>query len=191
LSIFDLLFLFSALATIVAFFTALVCAAIGRRARALAILRVWIAAAAVYFAADLVSIWLRPLRVLYLHDPQCSDDWCFVVEGAGRDTPDSETYHVKLRIYSRAGRVDQRERGLSVYLTDAAGHRYDPAPQSGEVPLDTLLAPGQSAIVDRTFRVPATVRKLDLSMVHEGGFPIGWLIIGRSPFDKRTVVRLD
>jgi hypothetical protein len=191
MSIFDLLFLLSALASIAAWGTALVSALMKQRARALGILRLWGAAAAVYFAADLVSICFRPVRVLYLHDPQCSDDWCFVVEGAGRDAPDSGNYHVRLSIYSRALRVEQRERGLSVYLTDAAGHRYDPVPEADDVPLDTLLAPGQSAAVSRTFRVPATLRNLDLSMVHEGGFQIGWLIIGRSPFDKRTVVRLD
>ncbi len=191
MSVFDLLFLVSALASMAALSTALISALVGQRARALAILRVWGAAAAVYFAAGVVSIWLRPVRVLYPHDPQCSDEWCFVVEGAGRDAPGSDTYRVTLKIYSRALRVEQRERGLRMYLTDSAGHRYDPAPQSSDVPLDTLLDPGQSAIAARTFHIPAGVRNLDLSMVHEGGFPIGWLIIGRSPFDKRTVVRVD
>jgi hypothetical protein len=87
--------------------------------------------------------------------------------------------------------VEQRERGLIVYLTGPDGRRYDPIPQADDVPFDTLLEPGQSAIALRTFRVPLPVRPLDLSMVHQGGFDIGRLIIGRSPFDKRTVVRLD
>jgi hypothetical protein len=191
MSIFDLLFLLCALSTIVTLITALVCAAIGQRRRALAILRPWGMAAAIYFAADLLSIWLRPVRVLHLRDPQCSDDWCFVVEGAGREAPDSNAYQVTLRIYSSAGRVEQRERGLSVYLTDPAGRRYDPVPQPSDLPLDTLLQPGESAVARRTFQVPPGVRPLKLSMVHEGGIPIGRLIIGRSPFDSRTVVRLN
>ncbi len=191
MSIFDLLFLACALSTIAAFLAALVSAAIGQWRRALAILRAWAAAAAVYLAADLVSILSRPLEVLHLHEPQCSDDWCLVVEGAGRDASSPDQYRVDLRIYSRALRVEQRERGLAAYLTDSAGRRYNPVPQSGDVPLDTLLEPGQSALASRAFRVPAGSRELKLSVVHEGGFPIGRLIIGRSPFDPRTVVRLD
>ncbi len=191
MSLFDLLFLVCALATVAALFTALVCAVVGRSKRALRILRAWAVAGALYFAADLVSIGFRPLRVLHVHDPQCSDDWCFVVESAGRDTPGSDLYRVNLKIYSRALRVEQRERGLKVYLSDAEGRRYEPVPQPDEVALDRLLQPGESALAARTFRIPAAVRELDLSLVHEGGFPIGLLIIGRSPFDKRTVIRLD
>lgn len=189
MSIFDLLFLFSALATIAAWTWALACMLIGRRRRALGILRAWGAAALVYCAADLLSARLTPVRVLHLGDAQCSDDWCFVVEQAGRADP--ETYLVTLRLYSRALRVAQRERGLAVYLTDAAGRRYDPLPQPGGLPLDTLLQPGRSVAAGRTYRVPPGVGQLNLVMVHEGGFPIGKLIIGRSPFDRRTVVRLE
>jgi len=28
-------------------------------------------------------------------------------------------------------------------------------------------------------------------VAHEGGFPIGWFIIGGQPFSRRTVVRLE
>ena len=192
MSVFDLLFLFSALATIVTLATALVLALAGRRTSAAGIFKAWAAAAAVYLAADILSHAFLPLAVVYPHDPQCSDDWCSVVEKAGRDAPGSETYRVALRIYSRALRVPQRERDLVLYLTDSAGRRYDPDPQAGDVPFDTLLQPGESAVAMRTFRVPPTVRRLDLSLVKAGGgFPIGALIIGRSPFDRRTVVRLE
>ena len=191
MNIFDLLFLFCVLATAAAFSTALVRACMGEGRRALAILRAWSAAAVVYLAADLVSIALTPVRVLHLHDPECSDDWCFAVENAGRDAPGSDIYRVGMKLWSRALRVDQRERGLKVYLTGLSGRRYDPVPQVGDVPFDTLLRAGESVAAARAFRVPADERTLDLLVVHEGGFPIGKLILGRSPFDRRTVVRLD
>lgn len=191
MSLFDLLFLVCALATIVSLLVALMCAVSGRSRRALAILRAWAVAAAIYFAADLVSVFTTPLRVLYPHDPECSDDWCFTVESSGREPADPAIYRVNLKIYSRALRVEQRERGLRLYLTGPDGRRYDPLDQPGDVPFDTKLGPGESAAVSRAFRIPPGVRGLTLSMVHEDGFPIGKLIIGRSPLDKSTVVRLD
>lgn len=191
MTLFDLLFLLAALATVLSLLAALLCALIGRRSRALGILKAWGVAAALYLAADLASLLTTSLSVIHLHDPQCADDWCFVVEKAARDAPDSEIYRVDLRIYSRALRVEQRERGLALYLQSPDGRRYDPVPQPGDVPFDTLLQPGQSAAVARAFRIPATVHRLDLYMVQSGNFPIGRLIIGRSPYDGRTAVRLD
>ena len=191
MTLFDLLFLFSALATILSLFTAAVLALIGKRDRAVAILKAWGVAAAIYLAADLVSNFTTPLVLAHPHDPQCADDWCFTVEKAGRTAPESELYRVDLRIYSRALRVEQRERGLHVYLQGPDGHRYDPVPQPGDVPFDTLLQPGQSAPVTRSFRVPAGVRPLDLYMTQPGNLPLYRLIIGRSPYDGRTAVRLD
>lgn len=191
MSIFDLLFLLCALATVSCLLAASILALCGQRARARAVLLAWIMAAALYLAVVTASHLATPLAVLHPHDPQCSDDWCFVVEKAGRDAPGGEIYRVSIKIYSRALRVEQRERGVVVYLTDPAGHRFNPDPQPGDVPFDTLLGPGEAATLSRTFRVPP-VRPLYLHTTHEGdGFPMGALIIGRSPFDARTVVRLD
>jgi len=190
LSIFDLLFLAAALASIATLGAASLFLVSGRWKRALAILRGWAVCAAVYLAAAGISQWRMPVLALQLHDPQCSDDWCLSVEGAGRDRAQPEIVRVALRISSRAQRVPQRERGLVVYLTDAAGRRYDPLPNPADVPLDRQLAPGESADLTRAFRIPAEARQLQLVAAHEGGFPIAWLIIGREPFE-RTVVRLD
>ena len=191
LNLFELLFLVCVLATVATLATAMISALTGKWRRAFGILRLWAIAAVIYLAAAAASHLWMPLRVVYPHDPQCSDDWCVVVDGAGREAPGSETYRVNLRIYSRALRVEQRERGLTAYLTDGAGRRYDAEPSVSDVPFDTLLGPGESAAVVRRFRVPAAARRLDLSMVQNNGFPIGSLVIGRSPFDTHTVVRLD
>ena len=59
------------------------------------------------------------------------------------------------------------------------------------MPLDVLLEPEQIVMVARTFRIPADARQLSLVVAHESGIPMHWFIIGRSPFDKSTVVRLE
>jgi hypothetical protein len=84
------------------------------------------------------------------------------------------------------------EKGTVVYLTDARGRRYDPLPDPSAIPLDTILQPGESLIVTRRFDVPPGAQGLGLIYTHEGGFPIGWFIIGEGGwFQKPPIVRLD
>jgi hypothetical protein len=83
------------------------------------------------------------------------------------------------------------EKGTVVYLTDARGRRYDAQPGEADVPLDVMLQPGESVTATRRFDVPPDAPDLGLIYTHEGGFPIGWLIITEGGwFQKPPVVRL-
>jgi len=133
-----------------------------------------------------------PRRVLNLRDPQCSDDWCISVENVNRTlTRPNISCTVTLRLSSRARRISQRENGVVVYLTDSSGQRYDPAPDPSAVPFNVTLQPQQSIATTRVFEVPAEAREVGLVITREGGFPIGWFIVGYETwFGKPTIVRL-
>jgi hypothetical protein len=133
-----------------------------------------------------------PRRVLQPDADECFDDWCIGVAEV-KQHPDGAgiAYDVALRLGSRARRVSQRENNLAVYLTDDRSSRYDPVGDVSAEPFNVLLGPGESVIVHRRFSVPAT-RGLGLVAAHEGGFPIGWFIIGYDTwFRKPTVIRLQ
>ncbi|MDQ2899290.1 MAG: hypothetical protein M3Y07_05745 [Acidobacteriota bacterium] len=99
---------------------------------------------------------------------------------------------VALRLSSRAKCVPQGEKGTVVYLVDLNERRYDAAPDSVTVPFDTLLQPVESVAATRRFEVPGEPRDLGLVYTHEGGFPIGFFIVGENHcFYGPPVVRLD
>jgi hypothetical protein len=126
-------------------------------------------------------------------DAQCFDDWCItVVAGDWTAATPAARYEVSLRLSNRAKRVPMGEKGTVVYLTDATGRRYDPLPDSADVALDTMIEPGASVVVSRRFDVPRGTQGLGLVYTHEGGFPIGWLIISEGGwFQKPPMVRLN
>jgi hypothetical protein len=63
---------------------------------------------------------------------------------------------------------------------------------ASKVSFDTLLQPGTSVIATRRFDVPGDARDLGMVYTHEGGVPIGWLIIGESGwFSQPALVRLN
>ena len=183
MSLFDLLFIAVFLASAVT----LIIAAFARSKR---ILIVWMISAGAYLGTAALSHYLMPLRVLNVGEDQCSDDWCIAVEKVNR-TPAAGaiSYELMLRISSRARRAAQRETGLTVYLTDTRGSRYEPLPDPSAVPLDVRLEAQQSVTTTRVFKVPPDASDLGFVVAHEGGFPITRFIIGRSPFQK-TIVRL-
>ncbi len=192
MTIFDLLFIVVFFATVITLAVAAVAAVRGRGRQAVAILRNWAIFAAVYFAILMIVSLATPQRVLSIGDDQCSDDWCIAVASAER-TPGNAvvSYAVTLRVSSRARRVAQRERGVSVYLVDDRGRHYDPAPAPSEAPFDVMLQPGESVTTTRRFELPADARDVGLAFAR-GSFP-GFLIIGNEGnlFHKKTVVRLD
>ena len=193
MNLFEPLFLLLVLVTVSTVITAAVFALSGQVGRAGRIVRRWLIGAAVYFAVVIAVSIVSPQRVYAVMDPQCFDDWCITVVGSRwTAAPPGGRYEVTLRLSSRAQRVPMGEQGTVVYVTDAAGRRYDPLPDSTEVPLDTVLQPGQSVIATRRFDVPQDATNLGLVYTHEGGFPIGWLIITEGGwFQKPPIVRLD
>jgi hypothetical protein len=185
---FDLLFIVAFLTTIATLLTAIVLAIRRQRRRALVLLLRWCVCAAVYLSAVVLASVFWPRTVLQVGDDRCFDDWCIGVDSATRQ---ASSYVVNLRLSSRARRVSQRENGVVVYLVDRDGRRYDPVPDDSAVRLNVLLEPGQSLTARRIFSVPGEARELGLVITHQGGFPIGWFIIGDETwFHKPTLVRL-
>ncbi len=196
MTLFDLLFLALALAAIATLAAAALAALRGHRARALLLLRRLGIAAALYLGVVLLVSLATPRRWVKLGEDRCADDWCVAVAGVRRDSAaDEELYTVSLRLSSRARRVSQRERSLAVYLRDRAGRRYDPLPDVGEVPFDTLLRAGESLEAVRRFRVPAGAAVQGLVIAREGfggRFP-GCCIIAdeNSLLHRRPMVAID
>jgi hypothetical protein len=191
-TIFDLLFLVLLLAAIIALITATISAFRGRRGQALTILRNLALCALAYIGlVYVVTAFSRP-AVHPLGDPQCNDDWCIAVEDV-RSTPNGSNtdYEVTLRIFSRARRRAQRENiATDVYLVDSLWNRYDPILDGSEIPLNTLLQPGESVKTRRRFQLPGDARDIGLRVGHRTGVPI-CLIIGEcEAFHKGTILRI-
>ncbi len=193
MSVFDLLFLVLFLASAGLWITAAGMALNGAGERALRILRAWAMGCGAYMAVVASSSLVGPRRVLRAGDPLCSDDWCLTVESATRTVVGGRAeYRVHLRISSRALRVAQREKDAAVYLEDGQGRRYAPLPDPTAVPLDVRLEPGESVAAARVFRLPGNARGAGLVLRHEGGFPIGWFIVGYETwFRAPTLLRLE
>jgi hypothetical protein len=191
MTIFDVLFLASFLASVIALGTAVYTAIRGRTARAFSILRVWLVCVAVYLGISVAVAYFAPQRVITVGSPWCFDDWCLTVEKVKHaDT----NYEVDILISSDAKRVTQRAKGAWIYLRDENDTHYEPTPNPSEVPLDVLLQPGESVAAQRSFKVPVNVRELGLVTGH-GGPPCGLMnlvIIGQSGclFHKQTMIRL-
>ncbi len=196
MNIFDLLFIVLLLAAVVSLASAGIAAACGKRASALRILRILGVSAAIYFGIVCMVSAATPGKVLSPGDPRCFDDWCISVEGAQRiKEPSAISYDVTLRISSRARRISQRENSVVVYVTDDRWRRFDSIPRNSDVPLNTLLGPGESIIAHRVFHLPADSRGVGAVVAHEGSalgcFP-GCLVITENEwFRKPAVTRLE
>jgi len=142
----------------------------------------------------IVVAFTAPQRIVHLGEDRCFDDWCITVEHADRQqTPAGVVYTVTLQLSSCAKRVSQREKGVHVYLTDAQGRRFEPAPDAAAIPLDVLLGPGEAVETKRTLTLPGDARDVGLVLGHEGLFCFpGCFIIGDdgNPLHKRTIVPL-
>ncbi len=159
------------------------------------IARRWGLCCGLYIAAIVVVSLLSSRQVLRAGERRCFDDWCIAVESArviaNPVRSEVEECSVRMRISSRARGARQREKGVAVYVVDTQGHRYVAAPDSSEVPFDTLLGPGESIAVTRRFGIPSAVHGLALIIRHEGFYP-GALIIGdeQSLFHKPALLEL-
>lgn len=191
-SVFEPLFLLLVLVTIGTMLAAAMAAMRGQFPRAGRIARRLAIGAALYFASAIAVSALTPRRTFHVGEAQCYDDWCITVSDAGRaPAPDDTVYDVTLRFSNRARRMPMGEKGTVVYLEDESGHRFDPVARPGDIPIDTVIPPGGAVAAARRFIVPPEVRIAGLAYNHEGGFPIGWLIIsGGGWFARPPIVRL-
>ena len=193
MSVFEPLFLLLVLVTGFTLVTALAFLVRGKFARAVRIGRRLAVGATIYFAIVIAVSLVTPRREFRVGDTQCFDDWCIaVVEAHRAESPPAASYDVTLRLSNRARRMPMGEKGTVVYLTDAQGRRYNPQPDEAMVPFDTQLQPGTSVIARRRFDVARDARDVGLVYTHEGGFPIGWLIVGEGGwFSQPPIVRLN
>ncbi|MGC2662201.1 MAG: hypothetical protein WA324_29925 [Bryobacteraceae bacterium] len=189
MTIFDLFFIVCLLTALAVLFLATVAAAQGRWPEVLTKVRKLSICATIYMGAVLAVSLAFPRKIYRVGDTQCFDDWCIAVQDAART---AESVRVDLRLSSRAKRVPQGEKGTVVYLIDANGHRYNPDPRGPAVGFETLLQPGESVIARRRFHVPHDARGLLLIYTHDGGFPIGFFVIGENNcFHGPPAVRLE
>ena len=193
MNIFDLLFLALFSAAAATLLAAGAYALRGEFRKGLQLLKRLGIGAAAYSCAVIGVSLAAPRKSFAVGMDQCFDDWCIRVESY-RAVPEKGNiaYTVNLRISSRAKRVSQREKNLGVYLTDEEGKRYDASADQSAGEFDVLLAPGESAKVSRSFEVPAGAKHVGVVVAHQGGFPIGWFIIGYDTwFRKPAVVWLE
>jgi hypothetical protein len=193
MTVFDLLFIALFLAASGTLIVAVISAVRGRRARALAILSRLVFCTVAYLGIVYIATILSKQVVLRDGDPLCSDDWCIAVKRVKRTPRNAVTrYDVTLRIFSRARRVAQRENGArDVYLVDAHWRRYDPILTGSEVPLNTLLQPGESVTTGRIFELPADAHDIGLMIDRTTILPICVIIGECGAFHKGTIVRIN
>lgn len=191
MTIFDLLFLAVLLGSVVTLVVAASCGVFGRRSLAVRILRSYFVCALVYLGIVVLVSLVMPQRVVKTGEQLCFDDWCIAVDGVDSTVSAAAvSYEVSLILSSRARGISQREKNLAIYVTDARGTRYDPVLRESDVPFDRLLRPGESVRASRIIKVPLDAPEPNLVIAHEGGFPIGWFIIGGGPFRKAPVLKL-
>jgi hypothetical protein len=179
MNLFDLLFIVLFLAAVVTLLRAAIFAVRGRGRPALATLRRLTICAAAYLAVVAITSIFLPRTVLRPGEPHCFDDWCVAIESATRQPAGGgAAYTVTLRMFSQARGISQRERNLAIYVTDNRGRRFDPVSRPSDTPLDIRLGPQESVTTTRVFDLPSDAHQPGVVVTHEGGFPIGWLIIG-------------
>ena len=128
-----------------------------------------------------------PPRTLALREPQCFDDWCVAIDGFERSARGpTATYTLNIRLFSRARGISQRETHVVVYLSDDRGRRYYPV-DTAPAPFDVRLEPQESVNIHRSFVVPVA-GTVAATVTHNGGFPIGWFIIGYDSWFRRPPV---
>ncbi len=191
MSVFELLFILLFLFSIVLLLVTGGLFVAGRRSRAVKLLKWWASGVGVYFAVVLIVSSLMPRQTVAMGEELRYDDWCIAPESVGLTTAGIESiYTARLRLISRARRITQREHGVVVYLTDANGTRFDPRPDPADIPISVPLGPGDSVDISRTFSLPAGDPPTGLVIAHEGGFQMGWLMIGQGPFRQPPIVPL-
>jgi hypothetical protein len=188
---FDLLFILLFLATLATLIAVVGNGIRGRKARALALLRRLVYCSAGYLALVYIATAFWQPAVLHPGDPDCNDDWCIAVAGV-KHTADGAAvrYEVALRIFSRArGRAQREGLATDVYLVDSQWRRYDPVRDASDIPLNTLLQPGESKTTRRVFEVPADAKLLGLA-VGRSELPVCVIIGECSAFHKGTRIQL-
>lgn len=180
MTIFDLLFVALAMASVGTLLAAGISLVVGRFRRAFTLLGALALGLTLYLGVVVAVSLLSAPRELAFGENRCFDDWCIAVEDVSRTaTATGATYTATLRLSNRARRVSQRENGIVVFLQDASGRRFPATADPAATPFDVLLDPGQSLTTRRVFAASGPSAPLAIAIAHEGGarFP-GVFIIG-------------
>jgi hypothetical protein len=162
-----------------------------RRSRAgWMMLRMYLLVIAVYAVVLISTSLALPIRVLPVGEPQYSGDWSITADSPRR-LPHGldEDYEVDFLLDNRSAKPVHGPSELTVYLVDENGVRYNAEPEPSSPPFDAWIQPGKQPITTRKFVLPTNLNRIELVIAREG-FRLGWFIIGRYPFDGRTVVQL-
>ncbi len=195
MTIFDILFMASFLAVTGMVVTAAIAGLLGRRARALKVVRALAVYTGLYVGILIAVSLVSPRRVLDVGTAKCWDDWCVGVTGVDLIPAETTvTYAVTLRVSSRARGLPQRGLEPEVYVLDGQNRRHDPAVGLGRTPTEFTLQPEEAVTFTRVFQVPTDAEDPVLVLNPGGGgvqFP-GWFIIGseNSLFHEPIVVPL-
>lgn len=162
----------------------------GRRHSALRMFGTVAALIVVYLTIVVGTRLATQILVLSVGDVQMSGDWQLMVEGWVPQPHDRYlAVEVNFRI-TNLGTKERREKGLVTYLLDDRGTRYDPVEELNVIPFDTPVQGGKKIRPKRVFHVPSNATRLDLVVAHPG-IRVDWFVIGRTPFDGRTIVHLQ
>jgi hypothetical protein len=163
----------------------------GRRLNPSGIMRIIGSLIAVYFAVLLTVKLATPIDVYQVGGFQVAGDWfLFVDSWYPEPSGDQRKIVVNFRIENRADRGDLSQEGLIAYIVDGDGSRYDALPAGSEPPFDAVVKPGKMVRTQRSFMLRGDPQRLELVVAHHG-IRRTWFVIGRTPFDGSSVVRLQ
>ena len=177
MTVFDLLFIVVFLLTTGMLAAATVAAIRHGYSTAVSRLRTLALFLAGYLTLVVLASVLSPAKVVPIGQAQCFDDWCISVDSIQRtQVTDGSLYDVGLTLHSRARGRAQRENGVSVHVLDEHGRTHAPVVVSDDIPLNVMLAPGETVMATRRFYLPRDARNPGLVVAH-GRLP-GLFIIG-------------
>lgn len=205
MTLFDLLFLVCALATIVVVIRVLYLMLRGRTSDATRTAKRWAIGAGIYLVALLATSIAQPGRTVAIGTPSCFDDFCIAIDSSSR-APTIGPHKARGSFVIVSGRVismmagrRQRETDVRGVLRDDAGTRHEVSAAGQEAlratgragsSLTDYVAPSGTNRFAVAYDVPAASRSMDFIIAH-GWFP-GALIIGgeQSLLHRPAVVRL-
>jgi len=163
----------------------------GRRRSAWMTLRVYLILVALYATFLLATTLALPIQVFSAYEAQYSDDWSIAVTSIRRVPHDlDEDYEVDFRMANHGAKPMNGEKNLAAYVLTEDGTRYNASPEPNDPPFDALVKPGKFVSTTRKFVLPTNQNRVELVLVHQG-FRLGWFLVGRFPFDGRTVILLQ
>jgi hypothetical protein len=153
-------------------------------------LRIYLVLIAIYAVALVGTMLALPIRTLPMNEPQFSGDWSITPTNMRRVPHDlDEDYEIDFRLANRSNDTLSGPKGMIVYLLSENGTRYDPVPAPSEPGFDQPVKPRKAITTTRKFVLPTNLNRVELVIGREG-LRLGWFLIGRTPFDGRTVIQM-